>query len=108
MSEVITLRSGQQIVIPEEPNPIIEDAMTNPTPEHKRMVLAGLARRNAFKLFVEAHQEEWKLLLGNEREKLGLSREPSSGKTGSRGPTKKEQIEALKEQLRAMGVDPVI
>jgi len=64
-----------------------------------RRHLGSQARRAAVTTLTTRYAEEFAGLLGDEREKLGLGREP--------GPVKPmSKLAKLREQLKAAGIDP--
>ena len=72
--------------------------MGNNKPDAGRMRVAAKAYREAIKALKLRHAEEFKVILGEERVKLGLPRENTQGPGGV--------AMRLREQLRAAGIEP--
>lgn len=69
-------------------------------PDDKRHVGAK-AQRQAIAQLMANHMDEYQKLLGDEREKLGLPREPKP-------PKKLSKYEQLRQQVREAGMEPVV
>lgn len=66
-----------------------------------RRHVGAQAQRQAVSKLMEAHQEEFDQILGDERESLGLPRESTPAKKPSR-------LDILRQQIRDAGGEPKI